>query len=332
MPWVDPCTLLTYHNYNFCLRVVSHENDAIILLAFSSPTHAHCCYLTLTSERVHLWPIVSWWLTSKIPRNGPRTPQKNSRKFLQCCCEASWQQKAPKPLCYSVEGPGIRVEQTISVLRVWSKKCGLVYQFECYSTVNGMSWPRFLLVSLTFIERKGVAPTGRLHWGQNIKIGLINCKHSTSSPGSTPLHRCYSALTRNLVSDCVTFINTSSFFMFHKTFSSLHFHRVWKHFSVWSVWLATRQCAGRGFWEPKQTQRYHTNMTSGVRNGKNKSEDLEMLQHSSQNCFHAHQHAKTFLRVIGTTLQSIGKNPCVFKKVIPSSFGEHEPSCLWLRL
>lgn len=50
MPLVDPCTLLTYHNYNFCLRVVSHESDATILLAFSSPTHAQSHTLLLPNE------------------------------------------------------------------------------------------------------------------------------------------------------------------------------------------------------------------------------------------------------------------------------------------
>lgn len=220
------------------------------------------------SERVHLWLIVSWWLTSKIPQNRQGPHRRTPGSFYWVAARPLDSKKPHGPLCYRVDGPGIREQETISALRALSQKCGLVYWFECYSTVDGKSLPRFVLVFLPFLIRKCVAPTGRFQWGQSIKIGLINGERSI---GSTSRRSCYSALTRILgnaaLTDCVTCINASSFFMFHRTFSSLHIHRVWKHLSAWSVWLATRQCAGRGFREPKQTQRYHTNMTSGVRNG-----------------------------------------------------------------
>lgn len=194
-----------------------------------------------------------------------------------------------------------------------------------------MPLPRFVLVSFPSLIRKCVAPTGRFHWGQSMKIGLINCKHSNGNPSTSPLHPCCSALTRILgnatSADGVRRINTSSFFVFQRTFSSLHFHRVCKRLSAWSVWLVTTSSLMEEvFGNPNKCGDIIPTRHPGSEMGKNNmSEDVEMLQQISQNCFHAHWRAKTYLRVIGLTLQRMGKIPCLFKKkVIPSSFSLHE--------
>lgn len=193
--------------------------------------------------------------------------------------------------------------------------------------------------------RKCVAPTGRFRWGQSMKIGLINCKHSTGNPGTSPLHPCCSALTRILgnatSADGVRRINTSSFFMFQRTFSSLHFHRVCKRLSAWSVWLVTpSSMLEEVFGNPNKHGDIIPTRHPGSEMGKNnKSEDLEMLQQTSQNCFHAHWRAKTYLRVIGLTLQRMGKIPCLFKIsdtfqffIARSGKTGTKPSCRSLRL
>lgn len=136
MPCVDPCTLLIYHNYNFCLRVVSHEKDAIILLAFSSPTHAQSHTLLLPNE----WASAS--LTDCFSVAHPQNTQKQAKDPTEELQELpTWllwdlfTVKSPKLFGNIVEGPGIRAGRR-SVSCALSQKCGLAYWFECYSTVD----------------------------------------------------------------------------------------------------------------------------------------------------------------------------------------------------
>lgn len=194
-----------------------------------------------------------------------------------------------------------------------------------------MPLPRFVLVSFPSLIRKCVAPTGRFRWGRSMKIGLINWKHSTGNPGTSPLDPCCKAFTRILgnatSADGVRRINTSSFFMLQRTFSSLHFHCVCKRF-ICLICLAgdTVKHAGRGFREPKQTWRYHSNKTSGVRNGK--KQQVRGFGNATANfpkLFSCTLTCQNLSEGYWANSAAYGENSLSFqKKVIPSSFSLHE--------
>lgn len=79
---MDSHTVLPKGNKNVCFKAVSHEHDAMILLAFSSnlpppPVLKDSPAVLLPHDTaVDLLQIVSWWFASRIPINTPMSPQK----------------------------------------------------------------------------------------------------------------------------------------------------------------------------------------------------------------------------------------------------------------